>query len=420
MVWAVFIISGILFTFFLGRLRSPLLAPEDIVEPVLLLRGLQDGRGDLHGHIWGHIPYDQQQRVARIENEPEDLRKLLTDVLNNLIQGPSLYDTRFKVLFQSINIRNIEIRELVRKRPTGTLLMSLNRLVLESTYGNIAPHETPVGPVWHGFFVICGVLYFGTGAWFLHAVAPWVGRLWVSSMLGLMAYGLIVALQVRFHAELQAQMRKARCLLALRKALFASVLLVACLAVGFSGRAIQLIIREQAASERQERAKIARIVSELDLNGSLPSVLSQEPISLRPPTAKRGDWLVVDEDTFDISLEYQYVKIHKRPPKTEDVEWVAVIGNARRKSAGHFKHVGQMGPGVEKFISEYTIYLVEWQSQRLVYRETLTSPVDPGGIGFWGTWEENQEKPRPTILEWLIERGVVDENDVQYGRASGS
>jgi ankyrin repeat protein len=174
---------------------------------------------------------------------------------------------------------------------------------------------------------------------------------------------------------------------------------------------------ERRAKE-EWRHRMAEILDQLGRDGA--AILSAEPMTegqLVP-----GGWVVVDHsrttgednrvtDRWQFAKENDVIEAGARCEEPSDVTYVAVVSPPRRKIAGYYKYQGQSGGGDERFISEYTVDLVDWPHKKLIRRESLASPTNPGGIGLWAGWEENQKKPRHTILKWLVDKGVI----VRYG-----
>ncbi|MGE5295062.1 MAG: ankyrin repeat domain-containing protein [Solirubrobacterales bacterium] len=175
--------------------------------------------------------------------------------------------------------------------------------------------------------------------------------------------------------------------------------------------------RERLANE-EWRHRMAEILDQLDRDGA--AIVSGEPVTegqLVP-----GGWVVVDRsrsagedndlrDGWQFAKENDVIEARAHCEEPSDVAYVAVVSPPRRKSAGYYKHQGQLGGGDERFVSEYTVDLLDWPHKKLIRRESIASPTNPGGTGLWAGWEENQKKPRHTILKWLVDNGVL----VGYG-----
>jgi len=159
-----------------------------------------------------------------------------------------------------------------------------------------------------------------------------------------------------------------------------------------------------------EQPTIAEIEGKLDglvseLPQTLPSIISDDIQPSPDPHYEQGGWLVVNQLDWHLAKESRFIKEEKLPLQASDVAYVVVISPARKVSAGYWKPRSALGGIVEKFYSEYTLYLVDWPNKRLVGKEIVYS----SGGSYYESWEEDQDKSRRSILQWLYKRGVVED-----------
>src|SRR5205823_4245972 len=111
----------------------PLLSAGDLTDFAGFRDQLMSGSsGSLSAYLWSLIPSTVQGDILNLAR-PESARKAtLTDALNNLLMGNSIYNPAF---FMSITL-SVETNAL-RTQPgtlTGGELVRLNRMLLEDAY----------------------------------------------------------------------------------------------------------------------------------------------------------------------------------------------------------------------------------------------------------------------------------------------
>jgi len=122
---------------------------------------------------------------------------------------------------------------------------------------------------------------------------------------------------------------------------------------------------------------------------------------------KDGRFIILNQSGWKLSVENQFLKRSRIPKRVSDISYVLVIGNPSKVSAGRYKNRGS-NLSTERFVSEYRAHLISNRAKKIVGIETITSPSNPRGIGLWAmTWEEDQEKIRPSILQWLYVNNIA-------------
>ena len=111
-------------------------------------------------------------------------------------------------------------------------------------------------------------------------------------------------------------------------------------------------------------------------------------------------WLILEGPTFRPALEQKHLKTELCANKPEEVRYILVISDARVKSTGFYRYVGQHGSYQERFQYTYTINVIDWASKTLVFRDVL------GSEDSWSKIPEAQDKPRYTIKQWLDRKNL--------------
>jgi len=124
------------------------------------------------------------------------------------------------------------------------------------------------------------------------------------------------------------------------------------------------------------------------------------------PKLEDGKWIVVNRPSYKLSPECRRINKHMLPEVTSDLRYVLVVDPENRLSVGRYGYQGSSA-SVEMFVSEYTIHLIDWRKKRILWKEILRSPKNPGNWGIIKKWHENQTKPRRTILYWMSAFGLV-------------
>lgn len=142
-----------------------------------------------------------------------------------------------------------------------------------------------------------------------------------------------------------------------------------------------------------ELPAIAALVS-----GKLRPIVLEEPCPSKQALARDGRWLVLNLPDFSVAKESYLLPPQAIPRTSENVTYVVVVAPGKRVIAGFWRK--GMSPAYERFVTEYTIYLIDLPGERLVERTTWQSPF--GDSLF--SWEENQNKPWPTIMGFISEK----------------
>jgi UDP-N-acetylmuramyl pentapeptide phosphotransferase/UDP-N-acetylglucosamine-1-phosphate transferase len=112
---------------------SPLLRMGDMKDPAHLMLRLQEERDELSRYLRGQLSYALQKEVADYDGTStpsEAVQRSLTDELNRIIRGASIYDEQ---RFKSVKVSE-DTRKLLAQNPQGDSLVRLNRALLEDAY----------------------------------------------------------------------------------------------------------------------------------------------------------------------------------------------------------------------------------------------------------------------------------------------
>lgn len=143
------------------------------------------------------------------------------------------------------------------------------------------------------------------------------------------------------------------------------------------------------------------------------SHLVSETHSLLPPGFQlSGKCIVVDMPKAQISLEFGEIKETLRVRNSQEVDYIIII-QAKRESAGFWrrKRLGALlsGERFERFVTQYKISVIDWESKRIVGTDIISSPLTSD---YLFSDEESQDRPRNTIREWLYERGLRNKEGI--------
>ena len=122
--------------------RSPLLAVDDLKDPKGLGEDLRRHADPLSEYLWTRLSpraRDLVEQSLRGSTAP-NIGRTLTDELNPLLEGSSLYDPR---RFAGIKLRR-QTSRLIERSPTGADLVRLNRALLEDAYPTRIARVPPV------------------------------------------------------------------------------------------------------------------------------------------------------------------------------------------------------------------------------------------------------------------------------------
>ncbi len=149
----------------------------------------------------------------------------------------------------------------------------------------------------------------------------------------------------------------------------------------------------------------------MDLQTDLPQALKHSPKS-SSPDYDDANWVVINQESWELAPEMRFLKPEAIPSGTRDISYVLVVSPVRKASAGHWKYQGSYGGSWEEFRSEYTLSVVDWSERALVTSEACQGQKmgKDGGdslIPQPESWKENQKKGRPTILNWLLDKGAT-------------
>jgi hypothetical protein len=145
--------------------RVVLFSAQDVVDPVALARRVETHADPVSRYIWDQLAPDQRQELKSINSNTPSNKLALTDVLNRVLKGPSIYDPQ---RFGNTPVPE-EIDKLIQSHPEGKELLRLNRLLLHEAF----PSElVPAIPkLFGGFKMVLGTL--GTFSALLLVVAMW-------------------------------------------------------------------------------------------------------------------------------------------------------------------------------------------------------------------------------------------------------
>jgi len=108
---------------------SPVIAEQDLVNPVSLIKLLRKADSPVSVHVWNRFP--QSVRTG-LENEQvaAKRRQLLAVSLNQVLGGDSIYTEE---RFASVNLSQ-KTKDLLKQKPQGDELVYLNRKLLEDAF----------------------------------------------------------------------------------------------------------------------------------------------------------------------------------------------------------------------------------------------------------------------------------------------
>ena len=117
-------------------------------------------------------------------------------------------------------------------------------------------------------------------------------------------------------------------------------------------------------------------------------------------TRSDGGWFFIDLADWELPGEINSIDEENRPQAPSDIAYIFLISKPKRVSAG-FYVVGSesytYGDPEEKFVSEYTVYMIDWRTKELVLREILHSSV----CTFGRECLEKQNDYRLTIANYI-------------------
>jgi len=116
-----------------GFLGSSKFTVEEIKDASGLVKQLARQTNQVSSFLWRQFSTPEQLRLWKYEPSAassKEVPEVVVRELNNLIEGPCLYD---RARFQGVSLRS-ETINLLKENPTGQSLAHLNRLLLEDAY----------------------------------------------------------------------------------------------------------------------------------------------------------------------------------------------------------------------------------------------------------------------------------------------